>query len=252
MKLNTEGLVLSDQKLAGEKHLLTILTRNNGILNCFLRGGSNASKRFGAAVGLLCYSNFSLYEGAKSYTLDEAIPKMFFYDIMFDIRKLALAQYFCDLAIQVIPEGSGSPEYLSLMLNCLHLLSEGKRHELVIKAVFELRMMGLSGFMPDIVACRECGEYEDDRMYFDLDASCLWCSRCCRAENTAVLSKKSLNAVRTSLLAEPKKIFSFALEKQDIYDFAELAEKYTLKIADKSFTSLDYFKKIRISESELM
>ena len=37
MKLNTEGIVLSEQKLTGGKCLLTILTRNNGILRCFAK-----------------------------------------------------------------------------------------------------------------------------------------------------------------------------------------------------------------------
>ena len=191
--------------------------------------------------------SFSTSEGKKSSNLDEAVSKVFFYNIMFDIEKLALAQYLAELAIQVIPEGAGDPEYLSLMLNSLHLLHNSKKHELIIKAVFELRLMSLSGFMPDIVGCRGCGLYEDDVVYFDTENSCIWCKSCVGNNSVLEVNKNVLNAVRTALLADPKKIFSFSLGQQDTYLLADLAEIYTLKITDRCFKTLDYYKKIKYS-----
>ncbi len=245
MKLNTEGIVLSEQKLTGGKCLLTILTRNNGILRCFAKDAKKSSDKYGAATSLFCYSNMSIFEGRKSNNLDDAVSKVLFYNIMFDIEKLALAQYFAELAIQVIPEGAGDPEYLSLMLNSLYLLHNDKKHELAVKAVFELRLIALSGFMPDIVGCRGCGLYEDDVFYFDMDNSCLWCKNCVRNNNAKAINKNVLNAVRTAFLAEPKKIFSFQISQKDTYLLADLAELYTLKITDRSFKTLDYYKKIK-------
>lgn len=239
--------MLSEQKLTGGKRLLTILTRKNGILRCFARDTKNSSAKYGAAISTFCYSNISVYEGKKSSNLDEAVSKVFFYNIMFDIEKLALAQYLAELAIQVIPEGAGDPEYLSLMLNSLHLLHNSKKHELIIKAVFELRLMSLSGFMPDIVGCRGCGLYEDDVVYFDTENSCIWCKSCVGNNSVLEVNKNVLNAVRTALLADPKKIFSFSLGQQDTYLLADLAEIYTLKITDRCFKTLDYYKKIKYS-----
>ncbi len=249
MRVNTEGLVLAEQKLAGEKRLLTILTRNKGIMHCFVKENGSLAKNQGAAISVFSYSDFSVYEGKKSCSLDEAVSKSFFYNLMFDIEKLALAQYMCELAIHVIPEGDCDPECLSLMLNSFYLLNENKRSLLTVKSVFELRLMTLSGFMPDIVGCRGCGVYTDDVMYFDFERSCLWCRNCLKGTDHIPLSPDALNGLRTAVLAEPKRIFSFSAGENDICTLADLAEKYTLKITDRSFRALDYYKNIRIQNN---
>ncbi len=244
MKLNTEGLVLAEKTSAGSKRLLTILTRNDGVLRCFVRDGKESNKIFGAATNLLCYSHFSVYEGRSSYQLDEAVSIEFFYNLMFDVRKLALAQYFCELAIQVIPEGASDPEYLRLMLNSLYLLNHGKKPDLLIKAVFELRFLSLAGFMPDVIGCRECGLYECDEMYFDFSSACLWCPNCHKGGNTVKIGNPTLHGLRSAVLADPKKIFSFEASAADIASLANLAERYTYVITERNYRTLDYYKEI--------
>ena len=203
--------MLAEQKLAGEKRLLTILTRNKGIMHCFVKENGSLAKNQGAAISVFSYSDFSVFH--------------------------------------VIPEGECDPECLSLMLNSFYLLNENKRSLLTVKSVFELRLMTLSGFMPDIVGCRGCGVYTDDVMYFDFERSCLWCRNCLKGTDHIPLSPDALNGLRTAVLAEPKRIFSFSVGENDICTLADLAEKYTLKITDRSFRALDYYKNIRIQNN---
>lgn len=89
-----------------------------------------------------------------------------FYELRLDIEKLALAQYFCELMINIVPEGAETVPYLRLILNSLYFVANGKRPMPLIKAVFELRLLSLAGFMPNLVCCDKCKIYESKIMYF--------------------------------------------------------------------------------------
>ncbi len=235
-----------EQCSVNNNRLLTILTRDHGIVRCFLKESRRNDPMFVSSTGVLSYSVFSLYEGRSGYQLDEAVGIEVFYGMMCDIRKLSLAQYCCELAMRVIPEGNGEPEYLSLFLNTLYLLDRSQVSELVIKSVFELRLLSLAGFMPDVVGCRGCGIYEDDRFYFDTVNACLWCDRCCPEDRKRIpINRAVLNGLRTAVLAEPKKIFSFQVTVKDIPVLADLSEEYALMVAETTFGTLDYYKKLR-------
>ena len=82
---------------------------------------------------------------------------------------LALAQYFCQLAAELVPEGVESSVFLRLVLNALHFLCKGTRPQPVLKAIVELRMLSEAGYMPNLAYCAHCGAYEAEKMYFKVN-----------------------------------------------------------------------------------
>lgn len=84
-----------------------------------------------------------------------------------------------------------------------------------IKAVFELRALSISGYMPNILACANCGTYETPVMYFDVDGGCIYCEHCPKAGAVAV-PKTVMTAVRYICLTEPGRIFGFALSPEQM------------------------------------
>lgn len=244
MKLETEGIVLSEMKTANDRCLLTILTRDNGIIPCFMRTGRSEIIKYGAAVSNISYSEFTIHKGRSGYNLNDAFSKKMFFKISEDIGKLALVGYFDELLKRLIPpvEEKSDPEYLRLMLNSLFLLNEGKKTSILVKAVFELRIMALSGYMPDLLGCRGCGIYDGSEFFFDYGRGCLWCPNCHEGGNTVRIEPPVLNGIRAAMLSDPKKIFSFSVSDHDIAELAALAEKYTLLMIDEIPDSLNYYK----------
>lgn len=231
-------------KTANDRCLLTILTRDKGLIPCFMRTGRSEIIKFGAAVSNISYSEFTIHKGRSGYNLNDAFSKKMFFRLSEDLGNLALVGYFDALLRRLVPEceENGDPEFLRLMLNSLYLLNEGKKPALLVKAVFELRMMAISGYMPDVLGCRGCGVYEGDEFFFDFGRSCLWCPDCCSGGNIARISRSVLNGIRTAMLSDPKKIFSFTVSENDIMELADLAEKYTLIMIDEIPDSLKYYK----------
>lgn len=245
MKFNTEGLILTSKTLRGNEKLVTVLTKTHGVIRCFVKSPRLLSMARSSATAPLSYSRLSIFSGRDAYIIDDADCTMSFFEASTELETLTIAQYLCELCIHTVPDGVPSQDILSLMMNSLYVLSKHSKPELMVKAVFEMRLMALSGLTPDIIACNSCGTYEDDPMYFLIDKGHLLCSNCYKGEaNACPLTKSALHALRHSILAEPKRIFSFTASDETLALFADCAERYTLHTTERSFNTLEYYKRL--------
>ena len=104
MKLTTDALIIRENNTLGESdRFVTALTRELGVIRASVRGARQLKNRNGSATQLLCYSRLSLYKGREKYIVDDAEPLQVFFDVRGDLTKLALAQYFCELAGVLAP-----------------------------------------------------------------------------------------------------------------------------------------------------
>lgn len=127
------------------------------------------------ATQSLCYAEFSIYTGRDSYIIDDANAKEVFFGLRDDIEKLALGQYFCALAAELAPEMEPAGDFLRVVLNSLHLLEKQMRSCRFLKAVTELKLLSLAGFMPDLTVCRHCEKAPSGDMAFNVREGCLYC-----------------------------------------------------------------------------
>ena len=134
MKFRTEGLIIREQQTGEDDRLVTLLTRDHGVIRAFVRGAKRIKSRSQSATGLFAYGSYSIYRGRDAYSVDEAQPKEIFFDLRNDIEALALAQYFCELAGELAPVEDDADEFLRLILNALHMLMNKKRPQAQLKA----------------------------------------------------------------------------------------------------------------------
>lgn len=246
MQMKTDGLIIRDMNIGEADRIVTILTREKGIVRASARGARRVNSRLSTATRLFCYSEFNLYKGREKYIIDDAEPLEFFLGINKDLEKLALAQYFAQLSLFLAPEEEPAELYLRLILNALHFIENEGRPLHLLKAVYELRILTMAGYMPDIVACRECGAYEADIMYLESLSGTLLCSDCSIQEHPdfagwVALSKGALAAMRHAVYADFEKVFSFSLPEDTTKELAKAAESYLLCRLERSFPTLDFF-----------
>ena len=153
MRLSTDGLIVKESNVGEYDRLVVALTRHRGLITAFAPGARRLKNRNASSTGLLCYSNLTFFRGKDTYKVDEASAIEVFFPLRSDIVKLSLAQYFCELCLCLAPEGAPAEDFLRLTLNSLHFLSKDGRPPLLLKSVMELRMLTLSGYMPDLLAC---------------------------------------------------------------------------------------------------
>lgn len=248
MKLDAQGLVVTEKRVGENDRLVTVLTRERGILRAFVRHPGRGAGGKLSATRLFTYSRFSVFEGRDRYIIDDAQPIEVFFDLRKDIGRLSLAQYFCELAVALAPQGEPAEGFLRLMLNALYFLGRGDRPEAPLKAAAEMRMMSLAGYQPDLVCCAGCKRYEAERMFFLPDEGRLFCPKCFRPEEhrgpASELGGGALTALRHTVYADFEKLFSFRVSREAAGQLSAAAERYVLETLGHGFGTLDFYHRI--------
>ncbi len=243
--LMTDGLILRDYDTLSEAdRFVAILTRDKGVLRASARGAKRVKSRFAAATQPLCYARLSLIPGRDKYILEDAQPQEVFFPLRQDVEKLALAQYFCELAMQLCPTDQPAQNHLRLLLSGLHYLSEGQKDPLLIKAVVEGRLLSLEGYMPDLTGCHRCGRQEG-LLWFSPTAGTLSCPEHAGQGDGIQVSAGVLAALRHILYGEFERCFAFSLPPADGAALATLMERFLLAQLQRSFKTLDFYHTLR-------
>ena len=242
MQIETEGLVILEKCVGESDRLVTVLTRQEGVLRAFAQQAKKIKSSKLSATQLLSYSRFSIFKGRDKYIINDAQPIEVFFDLRRDMERLSLAQYFCELAGALAPQEAEAGDFLRLMLNALHFLCKGTRPNLLVKAIVEMRMLSLAGYMPDLICCAGCSCYEADEMYFLPRSGVIYCGDCQHPSEPAVkLSRGALTGLRHTIYADFEKIFSFNLSPQGLQELSRASEQYMVSTLQRSFNTLDFY-----------
>lgn len=247
-----QGLVLREVRYKESDRILTLLTDKRGKITLKAQGALGRKSRIAAATQSLCFSEFSLepagYTGAAGqWRIASASTVEQFLGLREDIAALALGVYFAELLETVCAEELADGAALSLGLNALYALSRKLYEPTHIKAVFELRLMAIEGFEPDLNGCAVCGRQDVQEPMFSPDSGLLHCRDCGGAVygGAMPLDEGALAAMRHIVTAEPKKIYNFALPAESEQRLARVCESFVSRQLDRQFASLEYWKSVR-------
>ncbi len=245
MKFTTDGLIIKTYNVGENDRSVVVLTRDKGVINAFVSGGRKVGSKNSAATSLLTYSNLTFTQKGETNRITESEVNRIFFDVRQDIEKFSLAQYICELCQVLVPYGVEDEGYLRVALNSLHFLSNGKKDIYSIKAVTELRMMVISGFMPDLVGCRECGSDCNFPLFLNADGGDMLCAECRntqpRKDAFFELDKTTLAAARHITYSDFDKLYSFSLPIEHAKYLSFVTERYLLSQTGHKFKTLDFF-----------
>jgi DNA repair protein RecO (recombination protein O) len=248
----TNGIIVKLADIGESDRMMTILTPELGKISVIGKGVKNIKSHRLYTSQLFCYSEFTLSKKKDIFYLKEAILIEDFYSLREDLSSLYLALYLTDVVSTVTITGEDQGEILRLLLNCLYLLANKKRSTHIVKAVFELRLACLLGFMPDLSEC-SCCHAKDGIFWFNMPDGIIVCDNCRKSEKINFegahphkLDSNLLKTMRYICEASEKKIFSFAISEETETNLSAVCEKYLLTHLDRGFDSLDFYKKAEI------
>lgn len=246
MKFQTNGLIIKEQSYGENDKLVWALTASHGVLRAFAKGAKSIRSAKCAPTSLLSYSRLTFYKSRETYIIGDAASLRIFSKLRADVKKMCLAQYFCELALTICPREKSAEKYLSLILNSLYLLNEDKRPAELIKPCLEMRLAAMSGYLPDLIMCRSCGVYTAPSMWFFPRTGTIECSRCraVPSDGAILLSEAALTALRHTVYADDDKLFSFALSDEGLEMLNRASEAYLQYRFEKEFKTLGFYKAI--------
>ncbi|MBP1560970.1 MAG: DNA repair protein RecO [Oscillospiraceae bacterium] len=256
MLVTVMGLVIAERNTGENDRFIDILTAEYGVIEVCVKGAQKITGKNNSSTQLFAYSKFCIRKRNDRFYLNSSEPERVFFKLRLDMKKLALASYFAEISRYCVTTGQSAKDAMSLLLNCLHFLSEDLRSCEFLKSVFELRFMSEIGMLPQLIGCRDCYKYEADEMYFMVDRACLICGDDFEYKGYEEnyyhirLTKTVLHTLRFICLSDMNRLFNFKIGEESQRLLNEITEKYILAHLSRSFKTLDFYK--QICEEETM
>jgi len=259
-KIEVDGLVLREIQVGESDELLTVLTADRGRITVSGKGVRRIKSQHAAAVQQFSYSTLLLHKPNQYYYVADSLLLENFMGIRYDVEKLALASYLCDVAFDFSLEGIADPILMQLTLNALYAVSYRDKIPLDrIKAAYEFRLLCEEGYAPDLRGCGMCHCELHENCYLDVMNGRVLCKDCQERYVHSVeyamddttskihvrLTPAVLLAMRYIQCAPTKRLLSFQLEKSDDDVLAVACERYLTNHLERTFSSLEFYHALR-------
>lgn len=241
-----EGIVLKERPFGEQDKFIDVLTKDRGVMELPVRGARKINGRMSAATQLFAYSRFCFEQKKNRLYINSVEPIHIFYGLRNSLSAISLASYFADIVRFCTPELTSSENIARLFLNTLHYLEKNLRSELLLKSIFELRLMSETGFMPDVLGCRICGDFEPQELYFSVKNGGFLCKNCCSSPDEYSFKMKIpvLQTVRHIVLADFDRLFNFRVSDNTLERLSVFSESYIISHLERNFNTLDFYKSL--------
>lgn len=236
------GLIIKQKDYGNGNIQMSIFTENYGILHATNFNAKRQKNKFAASSQFLSFGEFELYFTNRDYVnINSFDIAEAFLPAAEDIVKLSLCTYLSDITYAMLGENNPDNRILRTLLNIFYAIAYRDEPLEKIKAVYELRLMTLCGYMPNLARCG-CGG--DKLEMFDLDKGSMGCKKCC-GYNSVRMTPGLYKAMIYIINSEDKKVLAFTGNDLLLEELGIVAEKYLLTHIDRKIPSLEYYKNIK-------
>ena len=206
----TPAVILHSLDFAESDKLVTFFTRDFGKLRGIAKGAKRSRKRFGSGLEPLICSAVCFFEKEKAslVRLDHCEIVDPFPHIHSDMLRLGYAGYLAELISVTAAERERSGEMYALLIGFFELLNQPAFREEFVR-IFELRLLALAGYQPELRSCVVCRREAKDkhRHWFCQSKGGLICSDCVRDSlDHAHLSWGTIRTLQRAQTIELEKI----------------------------------------------
>lgn len=239
VKIN--GIILSENNLGDFDKMLTMLTPGAGKISCVAKGARRPKSALLAGTQIFCFGEYLMYKGTNTYHINSVETIEVFYNIRTDLDKLKYAVHINKIVQDVTHENENSYNILQLLLNTLYTISETDKDLDMVLGVFKLRLLTILGFTPNINKCTNCKEKEN-LQYFSIRDNGFKCEACSKQDKSTIkMSESTINAIKYTVMAPAKKIFSFNIKDEALEEFKLITKIYFNEKLEKEYKLEDMF-----------
>jgi len=241
----TNAIVIRSLNYGESDKILTFFSKDFGKLKGIAKGARRSRKRFQNALGLFSHLRLIFFdkEGmglvrAESCDILHSFPK-----IKEDLKKILYGSYYLELVNEMAGEREANSEAFGLLLSFLSNLEEMDPQEEQLR-LFEIRMLSLFGYRPNMGKCGLCKKGWEDlqeipTVFFSLEKGALVCERCSKMWNNLIpLSLGTARLIEKISQMELSKIQRLRFTLQALSESRELLPKFISYQLGKELKSL--------------
>jgi len=190
-------VVLRRQDLGEADRLLTIFTPDRGKLRVVAKGVRKPRSRKAGHLEPLTRARLMLARGRELDIITQADALDLYPSLRDDLIKLGQASYAVELLDRFTVEEGASQRLYELLVDTLDRLQAGNEPAVALR-FFELRMLDLVGYRPELFRCLGCEvEIRPQDQFFSLGLGGILCPECGRGQREAYpISLAALKVLR--------------------------------------------------------
>ena len=257
------GMVLSAMPVGDYDKRLVILTKEIGKISVFAKGARRPNSAFLACSQPFAFGDFTLYAGRNSYNIMSCEISNYFPELREDIDSVYYGLYFCEFADYMTKENNDEKEILKLLYQTLRAVAKRTINLRLVRTVFELKLMVLSGEAPQVFQCVKCGkdpksiskdkiEHETgttegkelglsfEGYRFSAEAGGVLCETCRYQDRSAVrVSTSTLYGMQYIVSGSIEKLYTFTLSEEVLEELMLIVRRYLERFIDHEFKSME-------------
>lgn len=212
-----------------------------GKISCVAKGARRPKSALLAGTQMFCFGEYLVYKGSQTYHINSVEPIEVFYNLRIDLDKLKYAVHINKIVQDVTHENQNCYKILQLLLNTLYTISETDKNLDMVLSVFKLRLLCILGFTPQVMQCTNCNE-KGYLVYFSIKDNGVKCKICGKQDTSVIqISESTLNAIKYTVTAPPKKLYSFNLKDEALEEFKLVTKIYFNEKLEKEYKLEDLF-----------
>ncbi len=173
-----EALTLKQAPFGEADLLVTLFSRERGKLRAVAKGARRSNSKLVGHLEPITHLRLALNRGRNLDYVTQAQVIDSFPAVKNDLQAIARGFYVAELVDGFASEAHQNLPLYDLALAALGRVAQDSNPDLVLRA-FELGLLRVSGFMPELYRCVECGEgLVPERHRFSIDLGGVLCLEC--------------------------------------------------------------------------
>jgi DNA repair protein RecO (recombination protein O) len=242
----TEAIILKRTNFGEADRLLTLYTREFGKIKAIAKGARKPQSRKTGHVELFMRTRFLLAEGRDLYIITQAEMIEAYPALREDLVRTTYASYMVELLDRFTVEEDANRDIYRLLAEALGWLGEAADLRLPTRT-YELRLLGLTGFQPQLFQCVSCNEpVQEQDQFFSAELGGLLCPNCRAADRGA----KPITAVAVKVLRYLQTrpwdtVKSLQLKRPLHSELETIMHAYLTHILERNLKSVQFLHRLR-------
>ena len=236
MIINAEGIVLRQRKIANNRRMIEIFTKQYGKISAGTSINERSRNKSALALRPFTYAEYDIFKGRESYSINSASVLHSYYAIGEDIKKYMTAASFIEYLEKVLEEGESMPKLFELSLQFMESVSRTESNPETLLYAFTVKSLKMFGVMPELNCCVGCGKEASqfaDPKIFSVSSGGIICEDCAneeKTESTSLLYKPSFDIIGVFRYFDLKPLKTFekvSLKENVNREVKEILGRYT-------------------------
>lgn len=246
----TDGIVLNRYDVYSDNDIFVVLfTKDCGKITAVAKGAKKLKSRFTATCEPFAHNRYHLYSGRNIDRIIQVYPLNSFPYIRKDLTKISHALYLVELINLFVGERIVDANIFALLLSSLHLIENDCSCELVAR-YFEINLLSMLGYLPDITACGSCG---DDILKapcsYMVQSNSFFCKKCALGSDGLHFGSSFLSYIGGFLDILPSKLLKLSIPVGAMRDLKKFTQIHIEHILSRKLKSTDFIETVKKLET---